>query len=108
MALFGFGVVIILGFLGVLVRTMTNQWILPTVILVALFGISRLAGYLKLKRMRALCCPGCRVRFSVPSLTAVRRWTAVDGSVGSGFWLRCEHCGADYTFSDRYELLEET
>jgi hypothetical protein len=110
-ALFGFGVVIILGSLRVLGRTMTNQWILPTVILVALFGvvgIPRLAGYLKLMRMRALCCPDCHMRFSVPSLTAVRRWRALDGTVGSGFWLRCEHCGADYTFSDRYELLEET
>ena len=108
-ALFGFAVLIIVGFLGVLLRT--QQWILPTNILLALFGvvgIARLEGYLKLKRMRALCCPDCLMRFSVPSLTAVRRWTAVDGSVGSGFWLRCEHCGADYRFSDRYELLDET
>lgn len=87
---------------------MTKQWILSAVILVALFGvvgIARLVGYLKLKRMRALCCPDCHMKFSVPSLTAVRYWLGRDGAVGSGFYLRCEHCAAEYRFSDRYELL---
>ena len=87
---------------------MTKQWILSGVILAVLFGIVgivRLAEYVKLKRMRALCCPECHERFSVPSLTSVRYWMGRDGAAGSGFYLHCEHCAADYRFADNYELV---
>jgi RNase P subunit RPR2 len=87
---------------------MSNQWILACVIVGALFavvGVVRLLGRLKLKRMRALTCPDCHRGFEVPSLTGVRWWMTRDSGAGMGFYLHCGHCGADYRFTDRYELL---
>jgi len=91
---------------------MNKRWILSAVIIAILFagvGILYLISYLKLRRMRALTCPDCHLPFVITSLTAVRRWIDFDieqGSAkGSGFYLHCDHCGADYRFDDDRLLL---
>ena len=91
---------------------MDIKFIIPALIPVAILAlvvVLRVSGSRKLARMRQLSCPECHTTFVVPSLTAVRRWMDFDVDSGaskrSGFSLRCEHCAADYRFTERCQFV---
>ena len=57
----------------------------------------------KLRWLRNLRCPDCQANFPVESITSPKQWieASLSGSgTQSGFYLRCEHCRADFRFKD--------
>jgi hypothetical protein len=83
-----------------------KQWILLyCVVGISILGLAALRFYerRKLNWLRSLRCPECQASFPVESITSPRQWieTSISGGgTQSGFYLRCEHCRADFRFKD--------
>ena len=83
------------------------KWIMGGIIVGVLFsilGVFKVLEFRSRRRMQTLRCPECGGSFVIPGLGVIKRWIEFDVETarrkGSGFYLHCAHCAADFRYRD--------